>query len=646
MNQLLNKAILQPNEFNQSAKMAWRRYQEHGIPSDNMIRCEISESWNHSKSLGVNPFQTKIQEIISHHDLDERLRQNELLLSYSTERITQVLDLLNESQTMLSITDRQGTIMHSWGDAQTLKRAEELNIIDGGTWSEKSAGTNAVGVTLKTKQSAQVLFSEHFCEKNHDWYCAATPIIAPFTKELLGIVNIAGSNPNLHPHTFKLIIAETRNLSNSIMSQVYDSAIHENLFLTATMEEVEESVLVVDSEKNIIERNKTVMFDPILSNVLRIQSLLGVDQLLNHSIRSGKKILNEKIEIQHTKQSYNCSIHPILFQDMYLGAIISLKKTRSLPTHQIMTSSKEKKTTDPFQNITGSSTAFSHVLKQARKAATIDATIFLSGETGTGKEVFAQAIHQASDRNNKPFIAINCGAVPQGLLESELSGYEAGAFTGARAKGSPGKFEMAQGGTIFLDEIGDMPLDLQVHLLRILEEQEVTRIGSAKAIPIDVRIIAATHRDLKKAVEEGAFREDLLYRLKIIQLTIPALRDRISDIPALSRRFIDELSSRFGKRHVEVTADTIKCLTDYQWPGNIRELKNVIQQALFNMEGEILTPSHLPAELTVESQQTDKEQLLEALQAENGVVAHAAIRLGISRATMYRRMKQFNITAQ
>ncbi|WP_153731403.1 sigma-54-dependent Fis family transcriptional regulator [Sporosarcina obsidiansis] len=649
MNQLLKKAILEPYEFNLSAKTAWKQYQEIGIHSDDSIRLEISESWKNSKKLGVNPFQTKIQEIIPHHDLDNRLRQNEQLLSYATTRISHYFDLLHETQTMLSITDRQGTILQSWGDKQTLKRAERLNIFAGGTWSEKSAGTNAVGVTLKTKQSAQVLFSEHFCEKNHDWYCVATPITAPFTKELLGIVNIAGSNPKVHPHTFKLIIAETHNLSNLIIGQVYENAIRENLFLTAAMEEIEEAILVIDSNKNIIERNKTALFDPILSKVSQIQSFNGLDELLNHSMLSGKKILNEVLKMQHTKQTYNCSIHPISFQDMYLGAVIFLKQTRTLSKHQnkqIIENTTQKMVTNSFQYITGSSTAFSHVLKQAKKAATIDATILLSGETGTGKEVFAQAIHQASDRRNKPFIAINCGAVPQGLLESELSGYEAGAFTGARAKGSPGKFEMAQGGTIFLDEIGDMPLDLQVHLLRILEEREVTRIGSAKAIPIDVRIIAATHRDLSRAVADGLFREDLLYRLKIIQLTIPSLRDRIADVPALTQRFIDELSGQFGKQHVQLTSETVKCLTDYHWPGNIRELKNVIQQALFNMEGEILTPIHLPCELTDNLQQTEKEQLLEALQAENRIVTHAAKRLGISRATMYRQMKKFNITTR
>ncbi|EGQ25942.1 sigma-54-dependent Fis family transcriptional regulator [Mammaliicoccus sciuri] len=647
MNPLLKKAILKPYEFNLSAKAAWKQYQDHGIHSNDSIRHEIYESWENSKSLGVNPLQSKIQEVVTHHDLGNRLQQNEQLLSYATPKTTHILELLNESQTMLSITDRQGTILYSCGNRQTLKRAEALNISDGGTWSEKSAGTNAVGVTLKTKQSAQVLFSEHFCEKNHDWYCAATPIIAPFTKELLGIVNIAGSNPNLHPHTFKLIIAETQNVSNSIMGQVYESAVRDNLFLKNTIEVADEAILVVDSGKNIIERNIIAMTNPIISQVSQIQSLIGLEELLIHTM-NGQNILNEEVKIKHSKQIFRCSIQPLSFQDIYLGAIITLRKTKSFSKHEHKPALKKttNKKSDPFLNITGSSTSFSYVIKQAKKAAAIDATIFLSGETGTGKEVFAQSIHQASERRDHPFIAINCGAIPKGLLESELSGYEAGAFTGARAKGSPGKFEMAQGGTVFLDEIGDMPLDLQVHLLRILEEREVTRIGSAKPIPIDVRIIAATHRDLSQSVTDGLFREDLLYRLKIIQLTLPPLRERTSDISELSHRFINELSNQFGKQHVQITAETVQCLIDYHWPGNIRELRNVIQQALFNLEGEMLTPAHLPLELTSNLKQTDKEQLLESLQAENGVVTHAAKRLGVSRATMYRRMKQFNITAR
>ncbi|PIC63046.1 sigma-54-dependent Fis family transcriptional regulator [Sporosarcina sp. P13] len=648
MNQLLRKAILEPNEFNRSTKTAWKQYHEIGTLTDGLVRREISESWESSKSIGVNPFQTSIEDILTHHELENCLQQNEQLLSFATPRVESLVDILHESETMLSFTDSNGTILQSFGDRKTLKRAEILNIFTGGTWTEQSAGTNAVGVALKTKSPAQVLFSEHFCKKNHEWYCAAAPMIAPFTKEVLGVVNIAGSNPHIHPHTLKLIISEAQNLSNTIINQVYHSILHDHLSLTNSMEDSQDAVLIIDSKKNIVQRNAVANNDPYISDILHTSSLEGLDELVHYAMISGKVVMKEEIQNLRLKQLYTCSIQPVSFQNIYLGAIIFLKKSHSTTStkkqHGIKT--KEEKQTDPFQKMIGSSDSFLYVQKQAKKAAAIDATIFLAGETGTGKEVFAQAIHQASDRKDKPFIAINCGAVPRNLLESELSGYEAGAFTGARAKGSPGKFEMAQGGTIFLDEIGDMPLDLQVHLLRILEEREVTRIGSSKAIPIDVRIIAATHRDLTEAVSNGLFREDLLYRLKVIQLTIPPLRERAEDISALASHFIDELCGEFGKQQMNISSAFKTCLLDYQWPGNIRELKNVIQQALFNADGTILTPSHLPAELTRNTQLTEKQQLQEALQAEKGVVAHAAKRMGISRATMYRKMKQYNLEAR
>ncbi|ARD46974.1 sigma-54-dependent Fis family transcriptional regulator [Sporosarcina sp. P33] len=647
MNQLLRKAILEPNEFNLSTKTAWKQYHEIGSLTDGSVRKEISDSWENSKSIGVNPFQTSIEEILTHHELENCLLQNEQLLSFATPRAESLLDILHESETMLSFTDFNGTILQSFGHRKTLKRAELLNIFTGGTWTEQSAGTNAVGVALKTKSPAQVLFSEHFCKKNHEWYCAAAPMIAPFTREVLGVVNIAGSNPHIHPHTLRLIISEAHNLSNTIINQVYESILHDNLSLTNSMEDSQDAVLIVDSKKNIVQRNAVANNHSYISDILHTQFLEGLDELVHYAMLSGKAVSREVIQDQRLKQLYQCSVQPVLFQNIYLGAIIFLKAGNSA-THakkQHSLTFDEKKQTDPFQKMIGSSDSFSYVQKQAKKAAAIDATIFLAGETGTGKEVFAQAIHQASNRKDKPFIAINCGAVPRNLLESELSGYEAGAFTGARAKGSPGKFEMAQGGTIFLDEIGDMPLDLQVHLLRILEEREVTRIGSSKAIPIDVRIIAATHRNLSEAVSDGHFREDLLYRLKVIQLTVPPLRDRAEDISALASHFVKELAGEFGKQLMHISPAFITCLLEYHWPGNVRELKNVIQQALFNADGNILTPSHLPPEMTRNTQLTEKEQLQEALRADNGVVAHAAKRMGISRATMYRKMKQYNVVA-
>lgn len=235
------------------------------------------------------------------------------------------------------------------------------------------------------------------------------------------------------------------------------------------------------------------------------------------------------------------------------------------------------------------------------------------------------------------------------MFESELFGYEPGAFTGAKSKGNPGKFELAQGGTIFLDEIGEMPLNVQVHLLRILEERVVTRIGGDKNTPIDVRIIAATHKNLTEAVAKGEFREDLLYRLRVIQLRIPALRERMFDIPTLVNHFIKKQSGQFGKRDILVHTDTMQCLTQYTWPGNIRELKNVIQQALFNMEGNMLFPFDLPLEVMkgIEDPiENEKEQLIEVMIRENGNITNAAKTLGVSRSTMYRKIKQYQLTAK
>ncbi|WP_342511506.1 sigma 54-interacting transcriptional regulator [Sporosarcina sp. FSL K6-1522] len=652
MSQILRRAIVESQEFNLSTKFAWKRYQEMEHYTEGGIRAEILDSWANSKKLGVNPFQNRINEIIAQHDLNDRLERNERLLSYASPQITNVADLLTDSKTMLSITDKHGTILCSYGEKDTLKRAELLNIFDGGTWSEKSAGTNAVGVALKTKKSAQVLFSEHFCEKNHNWYCAATPILAPFTNELLGIVNIAGSNHQVHQHTVGLVISEAKNLSNAIVQQLYDHTLRDNLFLTTAMEGIEDAVFVVDGGKNIVEKNEAARSHFCFQGIQSIRNIPELDKFVDYVLQTGQKIMREEVRDGEKKRTFICSIYPVTFQDEHLGAVLFLRegsevshlKTAKRAFGRLVNQTSTRYT---FDNLIGSSLEFVDVVKKARRASIIESTLFLSGETGTGKEVFAQAIHQASSRSARPFVAVNCGAIPQGLLESELSGYEPGAFTGAKSKGSPGKFELAQGGTIFLDEIGDMPLDLQVHLLRILEERVVTRIGGDKVIPIDVRVIAATHKNLTEAVVKGEFREDLLYRLRVIQLRIPALRERTVDIPILVNNFIQKMSDQFGKQDVLVHADAMHHLTQYTWPGNIRELKNVIQQALFNMEGDILYPHDLPVELVkVIEYPTEKERLIEAIERTNGNVTNAAKILGISRATMYRRMQQYHLTDQ
>jgi sigma-54 dependent transcriptional regulator, acetoin dehydrogenase operon transcriptional activator AcoR len=643
MKNSLTREIVLAREYNDSIHQIWKRYQELGQYTGSGVRETIINSWKDSKKHGVSPFQNQNHEIIHGNDLEDRLEKNSELLSSAKPQINRLSDFLTETKTMLSIVDHQGTVLYSSGERDVLKKAEKINIYDGGIWTENSAGTNAVGLALKTKQYAQVLYSEHFCEKNHEWFCSAIPILYPYTNELLGVINIAGANHQLCPKTIQYIFSEANQISKAIQQFFYKHALQNHLFLNTALEGIEDEVLILDRGKNVVGKNQAAKAHSILRKLHTIECIQGLNHFVEKVLQNGQPIMREEVRVNQENETFICSIYPVTFQTDTLGAVIFFRKNSKLPALPRQKPPKSKTTRYSFDDMIGSSREFATIVKKAQKASSINSTLFLSGETGTGKEVFAQSIHQASERRNHPFVAINCGAVPHGLLESELFGYESGAFTGAKSKGQPGKFEMAQGGTIFLDEIADMPLELQVHLLRILEERVVTRLGGNKTIPIDVRVIAATHKNLTQAVKKGEFREDLMYRLQVIQLRIPALRERSSDVSTLVQHFIRKMSSEFGRREVVVQANTMKYLTEYPWPGNIRELKNVIQQALFNMEGNQLTPNDLPPELVKHTAGDGKQKLIEALVREKGNVTNAAKILDVSRATMYRKMNQYQL---
>ena len=451
------------------------------------------------------------------------------------------------------------------------------------------------------------------------------------------------------------IISEANQLSGSIHQYFFKHALRNNLFLNTALEGVEDAVFIVNSGKSIVEKNVAARSHSVLSEIQALNGIPKLDRLVESVLQNGHTILREEVMVHKNKQKYICSVYPVTFQDENLGAVIFFRNNKEFaiskpPKRTVAHLAQPESTTRyRFEDMVGSSKEFTAVVKQAQKASRIDSTLFLAGETGTGKEFFAQSIHQSSNRREGPFVAINCGAVPQGLFESELFGYEPGAFTGAKTKGSPGKFELAQGGTIFLDEIGDMPLDVQVHLLRILEERVVTRLGGDKPIPLDVRVIAATHKNLSEAVRKGEFREDLLYRLRVIQLRIPSLRERTNDVPLLVNHFFNNMSGDFGKQKVIIREDTMEFLNQYHWPGNIRELRNVVQQTLFNMEGNTVTPFDLPSELKEDrrdGEDDEKDQIVQAMIRENGNVTNAAKLLKWSRATMYRKFKIYGITSK
>jgi transcriptional regulator with PAS, ATPase and Fis domain len=306
--------------------------------------------------------------------------------------------------------------------------------------------------------------------------------------------------------------------------------------------------------------------------------------------------------------------------------------------------------------IVGCSKPLQEVFRMAKRYAQVDSTVLIRGATGTGKELFAKMIHSASDRTGQPFVAVNCGAIAPNLVESELFGHEKGAFTGAVGC-RKGKFEAAESGTLFLDEVGELPADVQVKLLRVIEERVVTRVGGNATIPVEARIIAATHRDLESAVQTGSFRDDLYHRLRVLELRVPALKDRPEDVPELVKHFIKDLRSRMNTKVQEVAPDAMDVLKAYSWPGNVRELRNVIERSLVLAEGDTLTKDDLAAELVVacsdaklpsaltspasgtDLQCVEREHIERVLRECGGNKRVASQRLGISRSTLYEKIR-------
>ena len=334
-------------------------------------------------------------------------------------------------------------------------------------------------------------------------------------------------------------------------------------------------------------------------------------------------------------------------------AFLNLSPFRWIAIVQVLTGEGGQKVDDEvgsnnFEEIVGRSTALKRVLGQVETVAPTDATVLILGETGVGKELIARAVHRMSPRKNLPFVTLNCAAIPTGLLESELFGYERGAFTGALSQ-KIGRFEMAHRGTLFLDEVGDIPLDLQPKLLRALQEKEFERLGGTKTIPIDVRLVAATNRNLTQMMGDKLFRSDLYYRLKVFPITIPALRDRPEDIPELARYFTNKYSGKMNKQTKTIPPDTMQALVSWPWPGNVRELENFIERSVILSRGSTL---HAPlTELRAEAVEAaggtlakmEREYIIRVLREANGVISAAATYLGVPRTTLNAMMRKLGI---
>ncbi|EOC99983.1 sigma-54-dependent Fis family transcriptional regulator [Caldisalinibacter kiritimatiensis] len=393
---------------------------------------------------------------------------------------------------------------------------------------------------------------------------------------------------------------------------------------------------------------------------MHIVAKTGVKEIGGVQEIKGNKMIPMRIPIKKNGKVVG-SVGKVMFKDISDFYSLSRKITNLEKEIQYYKSelNKERQAKYSFDSIVGNSSKIRQIKEVAKKAALTDSNILIYGESGTGKELFAHAIHNASKRCSGPFVKINCAAIPADLLESELFGYEEGAFTGAKKGGKKGKFELADGGTILLDEIGDMPLHMQAKLLRVLQEREVERVGGNVVRKVNVRIIASTNKRLEESVKNGEFREDLYYRLNVIKLTIPSLRERKEDIPDLAKALRKKIAKRLGMYVEGISKEAIDYLMTYDWPGNIRELENVIERAINLLDSDlVIKPEHLPTRLTSNKlkkyklksrylkeiiEEVEKEVISECLKECGGNKNKASKILGISRAGLYNKIKQYNL---
>ena len=444
--------------------------------------------------------------------------------------------------------------------------------------------------------------------------------------------------------------------------------------LSTTLNSMDTAIIVISKDGNIQDINKAAL------NAFNLDYNYCINKNINTILNYNNKIidLNEHnksyndIELEIQNKRYNISKRTYNNKfDQSAGSIITFNKMRNI--HKMVSKYSGFSAPYTFDDIVGQSQKMLYAKNLCMKSAKSISTVLILGESGTGKELFAQSIHNASDRRGEPFIAINCGALPKGLIESELFGYEGGAFTGAKREGKPGKFELADGGTIFLDEIGDMPLDTQVSILRVLQNKEIIRIGSTKAKKVDIRVIAATNKDLLESIKNKSFREDLYYRLNVLTITIPPLRERSSDLSILTNYFISYYSNKLNKSISKIDDDAMLALSSYSWPGNVRELENAIERAIniVDSDSDIITMNDLPSNIqkiryennncegiiitndiinnnnatSFENRKLDfiKDEIIQALIEYDCDTSKTSEYLGISRRTLYRRIDKHDI---
>ncbi len=620
-------------------RQARRLFLEQGELPAGLIDERLARSWRRSLGAGLSPVgRAPEAPRLSAPQLGQALERQRELVAHAQPVMEYLYAQVRDSQSMVILASGRGLLVSVMGDPDFLTKAERVALAPGASWLEQHRGTNAIGTSLAEAAPVEIHGAEHFLERNGFLTCAAAPILDP-AGQLLGVLDISGDQRSRHPHTLGLVRTAAQMIENRLLISRYRRGTLLHLHpLAEGIGTVAAGIAAISEDGWIVGANRAAL------------ALLGL-AAADLGATPVSRVLDVRPE-ELLDWGRKRPARPRLANLQRGGRLFVQVEAEAAPVGVAVPAPPRK---DALSALDTGDSRVKAVIDKARRVLAKPIPLLLHGESGVGKEVFAQAIHASGPRRDKPFVAVDCSALPGNLIEAELFGYASGAFTGARREGSPGRIREADGGTLLLDEIGDMPLDMQCRLLRVLQERQVTPLGG-RAVAVDFALICATHRNLRTEVEAGRFRSDLYYRLNGLTLILPPLRER-GDLAALMAKLLAETAPG---RDLALAPEVARAFADYAWPGNLRQLANALRTAgaLLDAEEEFIDWHHLPDDLAEELQRTRRQQpcrqegeqpenlkalscsaIARALEAAMGNVSEAARRLGISRNTLYRKLK-------
>lgn len=581
-----------------------------GNPSASAVNANplLSDSWFRSQLYGLDRTADDFPRV-RQGELADVLASNAGLQQFAQPVIKQLAQKLAEKQSVVILSDATGLVLNTFGDMPSMEKAQRYALAPGNLWSECGRGTNAIGTALAIDDGCEIEGHQHFLTLNQGLYCAAMPLQMP-NGQIAGVLDISGPAHFPHPQTFSWVKAAAKQIEylwvkQSLHPQQWLMSLH----LQPQGIDTSDELLLVFSDNVLTAANRLAMRELALS----------VEQLGSVTFQQ-----------LFPQQQQQANIIPVPLDYATQRYYFRLRA----PQRSHFATPSEPASDLPF--------SLGRDGEKMVRLLNAGVSLCIHGETGSGKEYVSRALHQLSRWREGKFVAINCAAIPEALIESELFGYQPGAFTGASKNGYIGKIREADGGVLFLDEIGDMPLALQTRLLRVLQEKEVAPLGSSRSWPVNFAVISATHRDLAQRVTEGEFREDLLYRLQEFSMTIPPLREW-PDVEGFISRLWLELGG--ADRDIQLSPALLTALAQLPWPGNVRQLRSLLRVLLaLADEGEEVTEVHLPAEYRCaavppqpDRQSHDERLISETLQRFNGNISKTAEALGVARSTLYRR---------